>query len=392
MGLAERKVKQRIGFDPRNLAWANDTDKFAYKRMAALGWSESKGIGRDLDGNPNHIAVARRLDNGGIGMGRLKKEGGEVSAGAGPARAGLDDVLKRLASASASPAPVSASPSSAPSEAEAGPSRASVRNKIASRQKHLNSKRLASQSPAALAEILGIPIDSIPASAAASPSPSPSSPAPASVEPSLSSAPDAEAVSKPEPEHKPEIRETTSTLSVADYFRLKLREKALARAAASGTATPADAALIDAAPIAVATAKVLGAVAWEGNRMTFEEQRTEIVDFGAADAAEAAVVEKIVDGQAGGKTRKGKGRETGSDEEGEADGQEAKEDKAARKEAKRLKKLAKEEKRLAKEAKRVKKAAKAQAAEDDKAGKSGDKDRKRKRGEDGERKENTRKE
>lgn len=68
--------------------------------MTALGWSDSSGIGgSDLSGNPNHIAVARKLDNSGIGMGRVMKEGDEMASGAGQAGQGLEDVLKRLAEA-----------------------------------------------------------------------------------------------------------------------------------------------------------------------------------------------------------------------------------------------------------------------------------------------------
>lgn len=71
--------------------------------MSNLGWSENSGIGgSNLSGNPNHIVVARKLDNSGIGMGRAKKEGDELAGGAGPAGQGLDDVLRRLAEASRS--------------------------------------------------------------------------------------------------------------------------------------------------------------------------------------------------------------------------------------------------------------------------------------------------
>lgn len=73
--------------------------------MSSLGWNEKSGLGGDLSGNPNNIAVARKLDNGGIGMGRARKEGDDQAAGAGQAGRGLEDVLKRLAQASASPSP-----------------------------------------------------------------------------------------------------------------------------------------------------------------------------------------------------------------------------------------------------------------------------------------------
>lgn len=70
--------------------------------MSSLGWSDNSGIGgSDLSGNPNHIVVARKLDNSGIGMGRAKKEGDDMAGGAGPAGQGLDGLLKRLAEAAA---------------------------------------------------------------------------------------------------------------------------------------------------------------------------------------------------------------------------------------------------------------------------------------------------
>jgi Pin2-interacting protein X1 len=68
--------------------------------MSALGWTEKSGLGgSDLSGNPNHITVARKLDNGGIGVARARKEGDDAASGAGMAGAGLDSVLKRLAEA-----------------------------------------------------------------------------------------------------------------------------------------------------------------------------------------------------------------------------------------------------------------------------------------------------
>jgi len=68
-----------------------------------------------------------KLDNGGIGMNRARKEGDDQAAGAGQAGRGLEDVLKRLAAASAS-----ASPSPAPeSPAEASEKEVNKRNKIA---------------------------------------------------------------------------------------------------------------------------------------------------------------------------------------------------------------------------------------------------------------------
>jgi Pin2-interacting protein X1 len=96
-------LPERIGHDPRNLTWSNDTNRFSYKHMTALGWTDKSGLGgSNLSGDPNHIAVVRKLDNGGIGTARARKEGEELSAGAGQAGRGLEDVLKRLSQASGS--------------------------------------------------------------------------------------------------------------------------------------------------------------------------------------------------------------------------------------------------------------------------------------------------
>lgn len=98
--------------------------------MSKLGWEEGSGIGKDASGRSTHIAVMRKMDNTGIGMGRAKKEGDELSAGAGQAGAGLEDVLKRLASRKNTPS-TSAEPSPASTPAESSPGPSSIRNKMA---------------------------------------------------------------------------------------------------------------------------------------------------------------------------------------------------------------------------------------------------------------------
>lgn len=113
------------------MTWSEDKDRFSFKHMTALGWKENSGIGKDLAGNAKHIGVVRKADNGGIGMGRVMKEGQELSAGAGQAGAGLEDVLKRLAAkASASPrSSVAPSPTASPAPESSTPP--VIRNKIA---------------------------------------------------------------------------------------------------------------------------------------------------------------------------------------------------------------------------------------------------------------------
>ncbi|KAL1408867.1 hypothetical protein Q8F55_005681 [Vanrija albida] len=380
MGLAERKVKQRIGYDPRNLTWSNDKDRFSFKHMTALGWDDSKGIGKDQQGNRNHIAVAQKLDNSGIGMGRARKEGEDLSAGAGQAGAGLADVLARLAaaksaSASANPSPAPSHEASPAPESSPGPS--AVRNKIASRQKHLRSKRMATSNATALAEILGVPASSLPASPAAStPASAPESPAE-----SGASTPTEDSDARTSYETI-----STSTVSVSDYFRQKLREKALARQAASGSATPLPSMPEGSLAVVKDEVKVaVGGVAWEGSKMAFAEVTEEVVlgDLGAD--APAIPSEKKE------KKSKGKGK---SKSEGASPStpDEASDDAAAAPSDKEEKRRRKEEKRARKEEKAAKKAAKAEkrASGSDDAAAGDKKKRKRDEGEDGERKRKSR--
>jgi Pin2-interacting protein X1 len=117
----------------------------------------------------------------------------------------------------------------------------------------LVSKRLASQSPAALAEILGVSVASLTASPASTPS-EPSTPAPEVAG---------------DPARTAEETTSTSTLSVADYFRQKLREKALARHAASGAS--AELPENSLARVKEEVKVEVGGVTWEGSRVTFGE-------------------------------------------------------------------------------------------------------------------------
>ncbi|CED83594.1 Telomerase elongation inhibitor/RNA maturation protein PINX1 [Phaffia rhodozyma] len=113
MGLSERKVKQRIGNDPRNLQWRQDTTSFGAQYLLKAGHVPNTSLGLTADsGLINPIAVARKLDNSGIGVGRSRKEGGTDNGGVGGAGSGLDALLKRLAAESGTASPDgSASPS-----------------------------------------------------------------------------------------------------------------------------------------------------------------------------------------------------------------------------------------------------------------------------------------
>ncbi|KAF5388877.1 hypothetical protein D9757_005598 [Collybiopsis confluens] len=76
MGLAGRKVKQRIGPDPRNLGWADDASKFGASYLAKFGWDSSKGLGLEGEGRTSHIKVSQKLDMLGIGAAQSKDPNG----------------------------------------------------------------------------------------------------------------------------------------------------------------------------------------------------------------------------------------------------------------------------------------------------------------------------
>ncbi|KAG1792834.1 uncharacterized protein HD556DRAFT_546047 [Suillus plorans] len=72
MGLAGRKEKQRIPNDPRNLSWADDAARFGQSYMSKLGWDPSKGLGTSGDGMKSHLKVSQKLDMLGIGAAHQK--------------------------------------------------------------------------------------------------------------------------------------------------------------------------------------------------------------------------------------------------------------------------------------------------------------------------------
>jgi len=154
-----------------------------------------------------------------------------------------------------------------------------------------------------------VPISSLPASPAAS---SPATPAESSPEPTGAS-------SDPNSERTAEEPVKTSTLSVTDYFRQKMKEKMLARQAAAGGAEVASMPEGSLAVIKEEKKVDIGGVAWEGSKMEFKEEVVELADLGAEAGPSVKVEEEV------------------KVEAGETDEKAAK---RARKEAKRLKKLA----------------------------------------------------
>ena len=102
MGLSERKTKQKLGADPRNLAWANgksalirpslseprepqtdwqklDNSRFGQQYLEKFGWTagSGSGLGASGQGRLSHISVAQKLNL--LGIGGNNGNNGDVS-------------------------------------------------------------------------------------------------------------------------------------------------------------------------------------------------------------------------------------------------------------------------------------------------------------------------
>lgn len=56
----------RVG-DTLNQAWKNDKTKFGLKMLQKMGWTEGKGLGKREDGVSEHVKVAKKSNNLGLG-------------------------------------------------------------------------------------------------------------------------------------------------------------------------------------------------------------------------------------------------------------------------------------------------------------------------------------
>ncbi|KZV64315.1 hypothetical protein PENSPDRAFT_615618 [Peniophora sp. CONT] len=278
MGLSGRKQKQRIGHDPRNLAWADDAAKFGQQYLSKFGWDASKGLGAEGEGRTSHLKVSQKLDMLGIGHahqnspdgiawkqnrdfenllkrlngkeGEGEKEGAVMSgfhrpreeevkedAGEKRKRGGDDDgevdekeakrrrkeeKAKRKEEKAKRKAEKAAAKESSESEAEEAPKPVFARAPPRShRARHIRMKRLAASDSTAMSEILGVSSSSLPST----PVPAPAAPA---SQPSLA-------------DDLPLEKLTTSTFSVADYFKAKLAERSTAkRTPSSSSSTPVE--------------------------------------------------------------------------------------------------------------------------------------------------------
>ncbi|KAK7057498.1 G-patch domain-containing protein, partial [Favolaschia claudopus] len=245
MGLSERKTKQRIGHDPRNLTWADDAAKFGASYLSKFGWDSSKGLGAEGDGRLSHIKVSQKLDMMGIGAAHQRDPNGiawkqnkdferlleRLNADATPEvkeepvpDALAEEYKKRKRQDGDEPAVKKKRRKSEPvTEAEVVGAVEAVKPVVprhrAHRARAIAAKNIASKSAAAIAEILGVAPTA--ASDVSTPTASPNG--------SVTPCGDDVTLEKL----------TTSTKSVSDYFKDKL----LAKAGKSGSVvtTPSDA-------------------------------------------------------------------------------------------------------------------------------------------------------
>ncbi|KAK3889864.1 hypothetical protein Pcinc_006158 [Petrolisthes cinctipes] len=65
--LAERRERKKWSLNPRGTLWANDDNKIGQKLMEKMGWSKGRGLGRELQGDRDHVCVKFKNDSKGVG-------------------------------------------------------------------------------------------------------------------------------------------------------------------------------------------------------------------------------------------------------------------------------------------------------------------------------------
>ncbi|CAM9695413.1 unnamed protein product [Scytosiphon promiscuus] len=81
--------------DTLNQAWKNDKSKFGLKMLQKMGWTEGKGLGKHEDGVSEHVKVAKKSNN--LGLGATHDASG--AAGWASAAVSFNGVLEALGKA-----------------------------------------------------------------------------------------------------------------------------------------------------------------------------------------------------------------------------------------------------------------------------------------------------
>lgn len=67
LSLAQSSRKNRVGADPRNTEWANDTSRFGHQQLLNMGWKPGRGLGYSFEGAKEHVKVQHKTDSKGLG-------------------------------------------------------------------------------------------------------------------------------------------------------------------------------------------------------------------------------------------------------------------------------------------------------------------------------------
>lgn len=74
MGLAQKKIKQRIPSDPRNTKWTKETNTFGFRMLEKMGWKAGSGLGSQEQGSSVPLIPVIHESTEGIGMKELREE------------------------------------------------------------------------------------------------------------------------------------------------------------------------------------------------------------------------------------------------------------------------------------------------------------------------------
>ncbi|KAJ1731958.1 hypothetical protein LPJ61_002277, partial [Coemansia biformis] len=147
MGLSEAKNRTMHAADPRNLHWSNDKERFGFRMLEKMGWSEGKGLGANEDGQQEHVKIKLKTNAHGIGADKKTIRNWLAHS------SGFDELLGRLNSETSSEAE---RPSEEPvAERVEKPSGASSQ-RLSHRARFRKMKQMAMQDERGLQEILGI--------------------------------------------------------------------------------------------------------------------------------------------------------------------------------------------------------------------------------------------
>lgn len=77
MGLAQKRIKQRIPSDPRNTKWTKETSTFGFRMLEKMGWKAGSGLGSQEQGSSTPLISVIHESTEGIGMKQLREERGK---------------------------------------------------------------------------------------------------------------------------------------------------------------------------------------------------------------------------------------------------------------------------------------------------------------------------